>query len=329
MAQNKAELLAKGSMRRKLTVCFILLTAGLALLTGLGDLAGKSEVLCSTSACMKVHSSSFARAFMIPVGFYAATFLLLSLWFYVKKREDLFSMLLCSLLGLELYYTYLQLVFIGSLCRVCLVFFIFLLFSVFLGRAYREKNAILLGLMMFLIAHFAFFYPSITLKPTLTLDDVMEKKTVEIFASPSCSHCEHAIENLRKLCAVTGTPLIVRPVSISTRDMDKTVKWISGKLFQCGSRTSYRLAEKIVWENEKEARKLNHGKLAVPLILVRTHGSEEVFRGWGDKVQYAISALLQTTGDHGIGSLGVRESFASTLNETMCSEGASCSEGRD
>ena len=320
-------------MRRKTTILCILATAALSLATGIGDLLGKSAILCSSSACMKVHSSSFATAFVIPVGFYATLFLLLSLWFFLKRKEDIFSMILCSLLGLELYYTYLQIFFIGSLCRVCLLFLALLLVCVLIARAYRERNAVLLGLMMFLVAHFAFFYPSVTLKPTLTIDEVAEKKAIEIFAAPSCTHCEHAIEYLRKICAKTGTPLIVRPVSISTRDMDQSVRWVSGKLFECKSRTSYRLAEKIVWENEKEARRLNQGKLAVPLILVRVNGSEETFRGWGKDVQSAIDSLLQTTRNLGIDTLGVKNSYATTLAEglegnksSMCSRGSFCGE---
>ena len=245
-------------------------------------------------------------------------------------------MILCSLLGLELYYTYLQIFFIGSLCRVCLLFLALLLVCVLIARAYRERNAVLLGLMMFLVAHFAFFYPSVTLKPTLTIDEVAEKKAIEIFAAPSCTHCEHAIEYLRKICAKTGTPLIVRPVSISTRDMDQSVRWVTGKLFECKSRTSYRLAEKIVWENEKEARKLNNGKLAVPLILVKVNGTEETFRGWGKDVQRAIDSLFETTRNLGIDTLGLKKSYASTLIESeegktlsMCSKGAFCSEDSD
>ncbi|RKY68861.1 MAG: hypothetical protein DRQ02_02995 [Candidatus Latescibacterota bacterium] len=323
-------------MRRKTTILCILATAALSLATGIGDLLGKSAILCSSSACMKVHSSSFATAFVIPVGFYATLFLLLSLWFFLKRQEDICSMILCSLLGLELYYTYLQIFFIGSLCRVCLLFLALLLVCVLIARAYRERNAVLLGLMMFLVAHFAFFYPRVTLKPTLTLDEVAEKKAIEIFAAPSCTHCEHAIEYLRKICAKTGTPLIVRPVSISTRDMDQSVRWVTGKLFECKSRTSYRLAEKIVWENEKEARKLNNGKLAVPLILVKVNGTEETFRGWGKDVQRAIDSLFETTRNLGIDTLGLKKSYASTLIESeegktlsMCSKGAFCSEDSD
>jgi len=185
----------------------------------------------------------------------------------------------------------------------------------------RNKNAILTGFMMFFIAHFAFFYPSVTLKPTLTLDEA-QKKAVEIFASPSCSHCEDAIEDLRKVCSTTGTPLIVRPVSISRKDKEKSVKWVSGKLFQCASPTSYRLAEKIVWENESEAKKLNKGKLAVPLILVRVNGSEEMFRGWSLEVKDAINTIL-----------GIKTAQASNLflhqgtftaQKAMCSEASKC-----
>jgi len=315
-------------MRKKLTFLLVMSTAALSLAVGIGDLVGKTGIMCSTSACMKVHSSSFGTAFAIPVGFYATFFLLLSLWFYARNNEEVFSLILCSLLGLEAYFTFLQLFYIRSLCTTCLVFFALLTLCAVSAGVQRYRNAVLSGFMLFFVAHFAFFYPSVTLKPTLTLDDVSQEKAIEIFASPSCSHCEHAIAELRKLCAKTGTPLIVRPVSISTRDRDMTVRWVTGRLFQCQSRTSYHLAEKIVWENEKEARKLNGGKLEVPLILVKVDNSKELFKGWGGGVESTIISLLESTKNLGV--FPVTKSYAATFDETrgssICSGGSACVE---
>jgi uncharacterized membrane protein len=311
-------------MRRNITIIAITVASVIAILTGIGDMLGKSDIICSTFACMKVHSSSFATAFVMPIGFYAAAFLLLALWLYLKGRGGLSATILCGLLGIESYFTFVQVFFIGSLCTICLIFFGLLFTCAILAQVDRNKDAMLTGFMLFFIAHFAFFYPSVTLKPTLTLDNIPEQKSVEIFASPSCSHCEHAIEDLRKVCMDTGTQLIVRPVSISTRDMEKSVKWVSGKLFQCGSPTSYRLAEKIVWENESEARKLNAGKLAVPLILVRMNGSQEMFRGWKKDVKYAVNDLLLGIGTAQAGDVMYQDNLRN--QEEMCTGTSDCHE---
>ncbi|RLB13760.1 MAG: hypothetical protein DRG82_15110, partial [Deltaproteobacteria bacterium] len=270
-------------MRRNFIIITMTTACILAMATGIGDLLGRSDIICSTSACVKIHSSSFGAIFSIPVGFYASAFLFLCLGLYLKGRETLSGTILCGILGIEAYFTFLEIFFMGSLCTICLIFFGLLIMCAILARVKKNKNAMLTGFTLFFVAHFIFFYPSVTLKPTLTTE-VMGNRSVEIFASPSCSHCEQAIEDLRKVCLATGTSLIIRPVSISRKDRDKSVRWISGKLFQCGSSISYRLAEKIVWENEDEAKKLNNGKLAVPLILVRVDGSREIFRGWTGQV---------------------------------------------
>jgi len=313
-------------MRRKLTIISISGAVILAMATGMGDMLGKSDIICSTSACMKVHSSSFSTIFSIPVGFYAAAFLLMALWLYLKGKEGLSLTALCGLLGIEAYFTFVEIFFIGSLCTICLVFFGLLLMCAVMASVNRYRKAMLTGFMLFFIAHFAFFYPTVTLKPTLTRE-MPQNNSVEIFASPSCSHCEDAIADLRKLCSSTGTPLIVRPVSISTKDMKKSVRWVSGKLFQCGSPTSYRLAEKIVWENESEAKNLNNGKLAVPLILVRASGLKETFRGWSLEVKDAINGILGTTKGLGIGAAHASEILHQGKpvdQQGMCTETSDC-----
>jgi len=313
-------------MRRNITIIAITAAGIMAIATGIGELLGKSDIICSTSACMKVHSSSFATAFVIPIGFYAAALLFLSLWLYLKGRERLSSVVLCGLLGIEAYFTFVEIVFIRSLCSICLIFFGLLFTCAILARVEKNKNAMLTGFMLFFIAHFVFFYPSVTLKPTLTRD-ISENKSVEIFTSPSCSHCEDAIKELRKVCTATGTPLIVRPVAISREAMDKSVKWVSGKLFQRGSPTSYRLAEKIVWENEGEAKRLNKGKLAVPLILVRINGSRETFRGWSKEVKDSVEGILEATGGLGIGTAeasDVMHQSNLTGQEGMCASTSDC-----
>ena len=303
-------------MQRSLTIFFIAAAAILAIFTGISDFSGNSDIICSTSACMKIHSSSFGAIFSIPIGFYAAALLSLCLGLYLKGRETLSGTILCGILGIEAYFTFLEIFFIGSLCTICLIFFGLLIVCVFTVQI--NKNAMLTGFTLFFVAHFIFFYPSVTLKPTLTTE-VMGNRSVEIFASPSCSHCEQAIEDLRKVCLATGTSLIIRPVSISRKDKDKSVRWVSGELFECGSPTSYRLAEKIVWENEDEAKKLNNGKLAVPLILVRVDGSRELFRGWTDQVFTSVNKLLAT-----VGNIGTAEASENMNHTNLSNLGGMC-----
>ena len=280
-------------MRKNITIFLMLLTAILAAATGFADLFEKNDIICATSACMKVHSSSFSMVFDLPVGFYAAGFLLLALWLYLKGKNLLFAILLWGILGAEAYFTFIQIVFIHALCVSCLIFFSLLIACVIASNAFRIKTALVMGLTAFLGAHFVFFFPVVTLKPTLIQDIAKQKTSIEVFASPSCSHCEEAIAELSGYCWTSNAKLIVRPVSISQKDRGKNVQWVSGELFQCGSSTSHRLAEKIVWDNEHDARKLNNGELHVPLILVRTGaGFQEIFQGWDRQVKDNIFNVL-------------------------------------
>jgi len=274
-------------MKRKTTLIFIIASITVAILTGLGDLAGKSFI-CESSACVKIHSSSFGTAFFLPIGFYAAGFLGIALWLYWKGKTDYAGIFLCGLLGVDAYFTFIQVIFIRSFCFTCLIFFCLLIACVISLQAAKNWNALITGSMLFLLAHFCFFFPDINLRPTLIQDAEQINTQVEIFASPTCSHCEQAIAVLRGVCEKANTQLIVRPVSISKADAKKSVEWVSGKLFSCKSPTSNRLAEKIVWDNEAEAKQLNNGLLSVPLILIKSGGDEELFKGWNDQIQQAV-----------------------------------------
>jgi hypothetical protein len=179
-----------------------------------------------------------------------------------------------------------------------------------------------MGLTAFLGAHFVFFFPVVTLKPTLIQDMAKQQASIEIFASPSCSHCEEAISELSGYCWASNAKLIVRPVSISQKDREKSVQWVSGEIFQCGSSTSHRLAEKIVWDNEYDARKLNNGELHVPLILVRTEaGFQEIFQGWDRQVKENIFTILART------PIGIKSAEANdlTFHQKPKNRGAICS----
>jgi len=277
----------------------MIITAVLALLTAIAEMFEKSDMVCATASCVKVHSSSFATVFNLPVGIYAGLFLVLALGLYLKDKARLTALILWALLGAESYYTFIQFVFIESLCISCLIFFSLLIACILSAETLQRQSLPIIGLTtgvtMFLAAHFVYFFPSVTLKPTLIQNLPNSAADVEIFASPSCSHCEEAITQLSRVCTDTGTQLVVRPVCISAKDREKSVQWVSGELFMCGTSTSYRLAEKIVWENEADARKLSNGELQVPLILLRTGGLQEVFTGWDEQVQDKIFRLFAKT----------------------------------
>ncbi|MFZ2632922.1 MAG: hypothetical protein WA081_18955 [Desulfosalsimonadaceae bacterium] len=279
-------------MKKIISIGLISITALLAAVTGFADLFEKNEVICATAACTQVHASSFSTVFGVPVGFYAAGLLMLALWLYLKKKQFLFAILLWALVGAEGYFTFLQIVFIRAFCTSCLIFFSLLIACVIVSGAFRIKTALMIGFASFFGAHFVLFFPLIQLKSTLMQNPAKPETSIEIFASPSCSHCEEAISELSGVCKDTGAALILRPVCISQADREKSVQWVSSALFQCGSATSDRLAEKIVWDNEHEARRLTSGELLVPLILIKKDGNLESFNGWDSQIKDRIVNLV-------------------------------------
>jgi len=267
------------TIRKQLTIVFTAAAAAVALITGIANLAGKEDMLCSTSACLKVHSSSFATAFDVPVGFYATGILFFALALHLKGKEKPFLLVLHALAGIEAYFTFIQFMFIGSLCTSCLVFCALIVLAALVATRTEVKRLVLLSSIMFFATHFVFFFPHIELKPTLIRPALADKR-VEIFASPSCPHCEEALSDLRILCAQSNTQLIIRPVALSKSDMKGAVEWVCSELFHCPAQTSRRLAEKIVWDNQAEVKTLADDGLAVPVVVVY-HGSEKtVFKGW-------------------------------------------------
>ena len=281
-------------IRKRLAPGAVALSALLALWTGVADLLGREDLLCSASACLKVHSSSFATSFVIPLGFYAAAFLCLALILHLKGKEEASLLVLYALTGFEAYLTFIQVVFIHSLCTSCIVFFTMLVASCAVaarGHVQGGRNPALVGFFMFFVAHFAFFFPSVELRPNLTQISEGSKK-IEIFASPSCPHCEEALAELRSLASQANVDLVVRPVSISRDDVASTVRWVCQKLFRCPSATAQKLAEKIVWENQEEARKLSSGTLAVPIVVVSSGDHREIIRGWGPEALELVREQL-------------------------------------
>ena len=317
--------------KRKLITIFMMgITAALAMLTAVAGMFEKSDMVCATTSCVKVHSSSFATVFNLPVGIYAALFLGLALCLYLAGKNNLTALILWALLGTEAYYTFIQFVFIESLCITCLIFLGLLIACIIASNVYKKRSALITGVTMFLTAHFVFFFPSVTLKPTLIQNLQDRPDGIEIFASPSCIHCEEAIDQLSEFCMDSGTQLRVRPVCISAKDRDKSINWVSGELFKCSTSTSYRLAEKIVWENEAEARKLLNGKLQVPLILVRTDAFKDLFTGWDSQIRdkvFNLFAMAKTTAGPGIAEASLLRKLNKPQNKgAICSSTSGCHE---
>ena len=321
---------------KKLAFSTILLSAFLALWTGLADVLRREDLLCSSSACLKIHSSTFATGFVIPIGFYAATFLFIALALYVRGRERPALLILNALAGFEAYLTLIQMVFIHSFCTSCIIFFGLLFLSCqFADRAHcakaiagneRRTNPILVAFFMFFVAHFAFFFPNVRLRPTLLQESEAPTK-LEVFASPSCPHCEEALAELRSITSRQNVQLIVRPVSISRNDVDKTVEWVCNKLFHCPSPIARNLAEKIVWENEEEAKRLNNGTLAVPIVVVSSGGHKRVVRGWGPEASQLVrEELAAQSGLSQAWAAGENTAhfFAGGEENHVCSTGNAC-----
>ncbi len=318
-------------IRKKLAPGAVALSALLALWTGLADLLGREDLLCSNTACLKVHSSSFATSFVIPLGFYAAAFLCLALVLHLKGKEEASLLVLYALTGFEAYLTFIQVVFIHSLCTSCIIFFTMLLASCAVATRGQvqtggSRNPVLVGFFMFFVAHFAFFFPSVELRPNLT-EVCQDSKKIEIFASPSCPHCEEALAELRSLASQANVDLVVRPVSISRDDVASTVRWVCQKLFRCPSGTAQKLAEKIVWENQEEVRKLNNGTLAVPIVVVSSGGHRRVVRGWGPEASQLVrEELAAQSGLSQAWAAGENTAhfFAGGEENHVCSTGNAC-----
>jgi len=284
-------------MRKKAITFFLILAILLSLVVAFAELTGKTELICSDSSCLRVQTSSFSRVVGIPVGFYAFILLGLCLYFHLKGKKESLLLLISTVMGLELYFTFLEFFFIHSVCKVCLLFFSLLVFTVFLVWAelegWREAKAgLFCGAFFFLASHFVFFFPRVEPNPMVLREDPAPAR-VELFASPSCSHCEEALKALKEICLSLDAELVVRPVCLTEADRKKALDWVCGYLFQCSSGTSRRLAEKVIWENEREALSLTGGRLAVPLVVVKCEDNKKaVFKGWSQEVRNRLESLI-------------------------------------
>lgn len=96
----------------------LILTLCLDISMGLQGLA--HHTVCATASCEKVHASSFASLFGIPLGLWAIPGLVFVMVFHLKKRRTMVSWALAAMLGAEIYLTFVQVYFIQALCLLCL-----------------------------------------------------------------------------------------------------------------------------------------------------------------------------------------------------------------
>jgi len=240
------------------------------------------------SVCAAVHNSSFGNLFGIPIGFFAAAFFALLIGCHWRGRWEMVSTGIGLMAGAETYLTFIQFTHLDSVCVWCLGFYglVLLGFILMLTRD-TAKPVFVVSAIAFFTAHFVFFPPGADIKASLVKTG--DRPQIEIFASPSCEHCEKAIANLESLCSGTNTDLVLRPVGLSKKDRKFSTEWVCNTIFDKYNATSRRLAEKIVWKNEREARALNDGSLAVPIIVVKNEdGAVQTFKGWDPTVKTAI-----------------------------------------
>ena len=283
-------------------LCFCLLLFSLGL--GASDLIGPGSI-CQTASCAKVHSSSFARIFDIPVAFFGATGLLAAMFLFYFKKKEAGAIIMYALCGFEAYFTFIEAVYIKSWCILCVIFFCFLLIVTVLIGVKNIKAPVVI-LFTFFLAHFIFFYPNITLKSNLIYaHNFQEKLQIEIFASPSCDHCHDAISELKEICMIVDTGLIIRPVSLSATDAKASVQWVCKSIFKNSTATSKRLAEKIIWENEREVKKLC-GNITAPLICINFKNKTQpvTFTGWNKDIKMLVYNSLTNLTDNSMETKG-------------------------
>ncbi|MBL0701335.1 MAG: hypothetical protein JJV92_10695 [Desulfosarcina sp.] len=274
---------------RKAKIILLLSSLIFALAMGFSDLGGFKSI-CGTASCVKVHTSSFARLFGLPLGFFGAAGLFVALSLEYFKKQETAALILYALCGFEAYFTFIEAVYIQSWCILCVVFLCFL-FAATILVGIKTVKAPVAAMLTFFAAHFIFFYPDVTFSPAIMYDNSQKNMEIEIFASPSCNHCHEAIKDLRNICLVMETDLLIRPVCISRSDTEKSVTWICSNLFKSKTGTSRRLAEKIIWENEQEVKNIC-GNIAVPLICIKYGNKKQIYRGWNDNIQKSIYSAI-------------------------------------
>jgi uncharacterized membrane protein len=294
----------------------IITTIALSLFTAAIGSTGSEDLICPTASCAEVHQSSFGKLFGIPIGVYAAALLSLVLLLRLMGKEKVAALMLWAMLGAEIYLTFIALTNFETVCIICMIFLLALGCCVVLTSHTVNLTAGVFGAaLFFFVAHFVFFYPDAHIKPTL-MNDTASSVKVEVFASPTCTHCEEALSTLRQISTDANISFAVRPVSLGNKQA--AIDWVAEELFTKQSATSRRFAEKVVWENEREARNLSGEKLVVPIIRVRRDSEERVFCGWNAQVkEYLVSNVR---------GISLAQAEVESADGDTCTANTSCSE---
>lgn len=275
-------------------VSLILLIIGLllSLYMGLADLLSGVGISACNSACTAIHNSSFGKLAGVPIGFFAAFLFAGLIWCHWRGKNLAVLTGICVMAGAETYLTVIQFAHLEALCVWCLGFYGLVILCLLPHLSTKNlKTVVMVATLAFLATHFAFFPPGADLKTSLVKPG--DRPQIEVFASPSCDHCEEAIANLEALCSGTNMDLVLRPVGLSDTDRENSTDWVCNTIFDKRNATSRRLAERVVWKNEREARDLNNGSLSVPIIVVKSDGGQrQTFKGWDANVKDAVEKTL-------------------------------------
>lgn len=272
----------------------LILTLFLAVSMGLQGLA--HHVACGAVSCEKVHASSFASLFGVPLGLWAAPGLLFVIVCHMKKGKTLVSCALAAILGMEAYLTFVQLYFIRGLCLRCLCFLALVSLSLLLAvQKSTAARAGLIACLFFFCSHFFFFFPNFELRCTLA--QLPADTRVEVFGSPSCSHCKEAIVQLKEICSDYGADLVLRPVPLSPADYEPTVDWVCSLFFEETTESARKLGLRIVQHNERSLKELEPddetGAVILPVIRVTTAQGVRLFRGWHERFREGVYQILE------------------------------------
>jgi len=284
----------------KRNILTILLVTGICLsaITGLQDIA--QNFACGTQSCKIVHLSSFGSVIGIPLSLWGMLGMIIAIIFHTYGKTLLLRYSLSVMLGCEIYFTFIQVYFIQAVCISCLCFFILLCLCMVLSLNRLDMKIFALASLSFLSLHFFFFFPGI--EPRAEMIQPSENNKVEIFGSSSCSHCKEAIAQLKDICSLSNTDLVVRPVPLSNKDYQPTLSRVCNHFFESDTKGARKFAEKVIWKNRQDLKKFEGAEnTELPLIVVSSpYNGRKILKGWNTQlaqtVHRLLSADINTTG---------------------------------
>jgi len=277
----------------KRNILTILLVTGICLsaITGLQNITQNSA--CGTQSCKIVHLSSFGSVIGIPLALWGMLGMIIAIIFHTYGKTRLLRYSLSAMLGCEIYFTFIQIYFIQAICFSCLAFFVLLcLCAVLTLNKPLDFKIFTTVSLSFLSLHFFFFFPNI--EPRAELIQPSANNMVEIFSSVSCPHCEEAIAQLKDICSLSNTDLVIRPVPLSNKDYQPTLSYICNHFFKTNTEGAKKFAEKVIWKNRQDLRKFeNTENTELPLIVVNSpYNGRKILRGWNEWSKQTVHHLL-------------------------------------